>query len=100
MTYLTATPGGVRLRMRAQPGARRTEIAGDYADALKVKIAAPPEHGRANVLLCKFLAELFGVPKSEVELTSGAASRSKNIDIRGLSLTAAQSAVQNAIRPK
>lgn len=38
---------------------------------LKVKVAAPPEKGRANEALCGFLAERYGVPRSSVSVISG-----------------------------
>lgn len=38
---------------------------------LKVKIAAPPERGKANEELCRFLADHYGIPKSSVSIVSG-----------------------------
>ena len=73
----------VTLRVHVQPGAGRTAVSGRYGDALKVRIAAPPEGGRANAAARSFLAELFGVAESQVELTSGQSSRSKRFRITG-----------------
>src|SRR2546421_6415274 len=72
------------LRVHVQPGAGRTAVSGRYGDALKVRIAAPPEGGRANAACRAFLAELFGVAEGNVELTSGPSSRSKRFRITGV----------------
>ena len=69
--------GSVELNVHAQPGAGRTQITGRHGDALKVRIAVPPEHGRANDALAKLLAEEFGVAAKAVTITSGEKSRTK-----------------------
>jgi uncharacterized protein (TIGR00251 family) len=74
----------ILLRVHVQPGAGRTAVSGRYGDALKVRVAAPPEGGRANAASRSFLADLFGVPESQVELTSGPSSRSKRFRISGV----------------
>ena len=75
--------GTVTLRVHAQPGAKRTEIAGLHGDALKVRIAAPALEDRANEALIAFLADAFGVPKRAVTLVSGPKSREKRFAIEG-----------------
>ena len=69
--------GSVELHVHAQPGAGRTQIAGRHGDALKIRVAVPPEHGRANEALSKVLAEAFGVGVKDVTLVSGDKSRTK-----------------------
>jgi len=69
------------LTLRIQPRASRDEIAGPYGDALKVRITAPPVDGKANAHLLRFLADLFGVPPSAVELISGESGRDKRVKI-------------------
>jgi uncharacterized protein (TIGR00251 family) len=80
-TYLRAGREGYLLSVRAQPGAKKTEIAGDYNGAVKIKLAAPPVDGKANEALCRFVAEALGVPKSAVSIKSGASSRDKVVVI-------------------
>jgi uncharacterized protein (TIGR00251 family) len=82
--YLRATPTGVTLAVRAQPGAKRTAIVGVYGAELKIAVQAPPIEGRANQALIAFLAKTFALPKSSVELLSGELSRSKVFLLRGL----------------
>lgn len=64
-----------------QPRAKRDEIVGPYADALKVRITTPPVDGKANAHLCNWFAELCDVAKNQVTLHSGATDRRKRIRI-------------------
>jgi len=73
----------VRVTMRVSPGARRTEVVGRHGGGWKVRVAAPPERGRANEALAEHLAGLLGVPKRAVRVASGAGSRDKVIEIDG-----------------
>lgn len=76
--------GSALIRLQVQPAAGRTTIAGRFGDALKVKVAAPPEGGRANDACAALLAETFGVKPQAVELVSGASSRSKRFVVTGV----------------
>jgi hypothetical protein len=81
---------GVVVAVHAQPGAGRTELVGRHGDALKIRIAVPPERGKANEALGKLLAETFGVKPAAVTLVSGATSRSKRFKVDGVELDAAE----------
>ncbi len=72
------------LRIRAVPNASKTAVAGVLGDAVKVKLKAVPEGGRANAELCEFLAEALGVGRRAVTLESGDTSRDKRVRIDGL----------------
>lgn len=74
----------VVVSVHAQPGAGRTEVVGRHGSAVKVRVAAPPEQGRANEALIKLLSERFGVPTASVTLAGGATSRSKRFRIAGV----------------
>lgn len=76
------TDGSLALSLHVQPGARTTGIVGLHGDRLKVRLAAPPVDGRANKALLAWLADLFGVPRSAVELTRGASSRQKTVRVQ------------------
>ena len=78
--------GSLVLAIHAQPGARRTEVAGLHGDALKIRVAAAPLEDRANEALVEFLAERFKVPKRNVRLVSGQKSREKRFEIAGATL--------------
>jgi uncharacterized protein (TIGR00251 family) len=73
----------VRITLRVSPGARRTEVAGRHGPGWRVRVAAPPERGRANEALVEHLADLVGVPKAAVRVVSGAGSRDKVVEIDG-----------------
>lgn len=49
---------------------------------LKIRITAAPIDGKANEEVCKLLAKLFGVAKSQVTLVAGESSRDKRIRIK------------------
>jgi len=82
-----AVPGGIRLRLKVQPKARREGIAGWTSDsegvALKLSVGAPPEDGKANAAVIALLAESLGVAKSAISVVSGATDRRKLVEIRG-----------------
>lgn len=71
------------LTLYVQPGAPRTEIAGEHGGALKLRLAAPPVEGRANAALVRFLADAFAVPVRNVTLVRGPSSRRKIVRIDG-----------------
>jgi len=73
-----------RLRIRVSPGARRTELVGRQGDAWKVRVAAPPERGRANEALVKLLALRLRVPPGELTVVAGRSGRDKIVELRGL----------------
>lgn len=75
--------GALSVSVHAQPGAKRTELAGLHGQALKVRVAAPALEDRANEALAEFLAGVFRVPRRAVRLTSGARSREKRFEVRG-----------------
>jgi len=75
--YEVNDDGSVELHVHAQPGAGRTQITGRHGDALKVRVAVPPEHGRANEALATTLSEAFGVAAKGVTIVSGEKSRTK-----------------------
>ncbi len=76
--------GAVRLAVRVQPRAKRTEVRGVRAGELIVAVTAPPADGAANAALVKYLAQRLAVAKSRIELVRGSKGRSKILYIRGL----------------
>jgi uncharacterized protein (TIGR00251 family) len=73
--------GSITLEIHAQPGAKRTEVAGMHGDCLKIRLAAPAVEGRANDTLVAFLAASFGVPRRNVTLVRGETGRRKTLRI-------------------
>ena len=78
----------MRFRVRLTPKGGRDAIEGWWMDgagrpALKARVAAPPEDGKANTALIGLLARALDVRKSDVRIASGAASRVKTIEVDG-----------------
>ncbi len=74
--------GEAYLRVKARPGAPRTELKAVMADeTIKIDIAAAPENGRANEELIAFLAKEFQLDKKAVRILSGAGDRLKLIKV-------------------
>lgn len=76
----------MKLRVRATPNARKSEIIGWEDDSvagriLRVRVAAPPAEGKANAELQRLLAQTLGLPKSKVLMEKGPTSRLKTFDI-------------------
>ena len=70
-----------RISLRVSPGGSRTQWMGRMADGrLKVRVGAPPEGGRANRELVRFVAESLGVPQRAVRVVAGLAARDKVLE--------------------
>jgi uncharacterized protein len=80
-----AGKGTIAFRVRVQPRASKDEIAGAMEGALKVRLCAPAVENRANEALIEFLAGLLKTAKSAVRIQSGEHSRTKRVEIRGVS---------------
>ena len=69
--------------MHAQPGAKRSEVAGLHGDRLKIRIAAPALDGRANDALAAFVAEKLCLATNRVTVAKGVRSREKLLVVAG-----------------
>ena len=72
------------IAVKVVPRAARDEIVGWLDDALKVRVAAPPQDGRANRALEELLAGALGLRKGAVNVASGRASARKRVAVEGL----------------
>jgi uncharacterized protein (TIGR00251 family) len=52
---------------------------------LKIKVSAPPEKGKANRCLLKFLAEKLGMKKNALSIIAGESSPVKRVQVSGIS---------------
>ncbi len=84
MLEIQERDGAAIFPVRVQPRASKDEIAGEMSGALKVRLRAPAVEDRANEALVEFLAQLLKTPKSAVRILSGDRSRTKRIEIRGV----------------
>jgi len=70
-----------------QPRSSRTEIVGWHADAIKIRIKAPPVDGAANDELIRYLSKKIGVSRVAVQITAGVTGRRKHVKIEGVENT-------------
>jgi uncharacterized protein (TIGR00251 family) len=77
-------PAVARLKVHLQPRAKENRIVGWHGDALKIRLTAPPVDQKANEALVSFLAEAFGVARRDLRIVSGETSRTKQIQIEGI----------------
>jgi len=70
--------------VKVVPRAANDEIVGWLDGALKVRVQAPPQDGRANRAVEELLAAALDLKKNAVTVTSGQASARKRVAIAGL----------------
>lgn len=84
MLKVSETPEGVSLTVHIQPRAAKNELTGTREEALRLRLTAPPVEGAANRACVEFLAEWLGVKKGQVTIVSGEKSRTKIVQIAGM----------------
>ena len=89
-------PRTIRLNLRVSPGAGRSAVVGRHGDAWKLRVAAPPERGRANASVVSLLATSLEIGRPDVRIVSGAVSRDKVVEIVGLTLEEAEQRLTSA----
>ncbi len=87
-SWLVPVEDGLRLAVRLQPRAGKTGLGGlvalaDGAVALKARVTAVPEGGKANAALIALLAKTWRLPKGAFEIVSGRSDRTKTLLIAG-----------------
>jgi uncharacterized protein YggU (UPF0235/DUF167 family) len=85
-----------RLRLRVAPGARRSAVEGRHGEAWKLRVAAPPERGRANDEVLALIATTLELPRTAVRLVSGGSSRDKLVELDGMALEEAERRLERA----
>lgn len=91
--WLQTSGDEIRLSLRIQPRASRTEVAGEMGDALKIRVAAPPVDDAANTALVRFLADKLDCPRGAVRLVRGRSGRQKLVAVQGVSPATAVAAL-------
>jgi len=81
MDPISEHPDGATLRVHVVPGASRTEFKGRHGDAIKVRVSAPPEAGRANQAVTELIADTCG---GRASIVNGQTSRTKTVLVRGI----------------
>lgn len=76
---------GVLFTAKIVPGSSRTAVAGVLEGAIKIRVAAPPEKGKANQCLIGFLAERLDVKKNVIDIVAGRTNPVKHVRVAGIS---------------
>ncbi|HZQ69988.1 MAG TPA: DUF167 domain-containing protein [Terriglobales bacterium] len=84
MIPIQENAGAVTFCVRVHPRARKDAITGQFGDALKISLLAPPVEGRANEACVEFLAKLLKVPRSSISIAAGQSGRNKVIRVTGI----------------
>ena len=71
----------MKIKIYIQPNSKKSGYAGLYDGLPKLKITAPPVDGAANSEIIKIFSKLLNIPKSDIIISSGQASRIKILDI-------------------
>ena len=75
-----------RLSLKVQPNAGRNRVVGFSNNVWKLKIAAPPDKGKANKEIIEYLSEILGLRKDAITILKGETSHNKIIGINGVNL--------------
>jgi uncharacterized protein len=81
------------LKVRVQPRAKRTEVAGEREGAIVIRVNAPPVDGRANEAVCRLIAKRLGVASGAVRVVRGEAARDKLVRVDGIDAADARAAL-------
>jgi uncharacterized protein (TIGR00251 family) len=95
---VVATREGAAFEVKVQPGASATRIRGEHGGALKVAVAAPPERGKANEELVRFLARALGCDRRALEIVAGETGRKKRVLVRGAEAGALGTALERILK--
>ena len=79
--FFRITKDSIHIDLKVSPGASKNEITGIRDNRLCIRIAAPPEEGKANACLCGLLAKTLGCAKRDVVLIKGEKSRLKTVAV-------------------
>ena len=90
----------MKLKIKVVPGASRSEIAGWMGESLKIRIAAPPEKGKANAAVTALLCITLNLAAGAVRVVTGSRSQQKVIAIDGMSRAEVLQRLADAGAPK
>lgn len=89
--------GGIEIDVWVQPNASSDRLVGLHGDAIKVRVAAPPEKGRANEAVCALVATALGIRAADVRVVRGDTARRKVVRAEGITLQTAVSRIGAAL---
>ncbi len=90
MSCMRAVGDDLEIRVKVVPGASGDRIVGPLGDALKIRVSAPPERGKANAAVTGLLADALGVSAKSVSVVSGMTSPHKVVLVKQSSVDQAK----------
>ena len=75
---------GMKISIKVKTNAKETKVEKLEGSNYIVKVKTAPIEGKANEAVIKALSEFFDVPKSNIAIKSGLASKQKIVEIIGL----------------
>lgn len=81
-----------------QPRASRNSVDEFREGALRVRVTAPPQEGKANAAVVELLADFLDVPKGRIKIVRGASSRNKVIEFSGVNDEDLQARLERLIK--
>jgi len=96
---ITKKNGAVVFAVRVQPGASCDEVAGEWQQAIRVRLMAPPVDDRANESLRRFLSARLKVPLAAVRIISGAHGRTKRVEVFGATSATVRALIPGNVPP-
>ena len=82
--------GRLRLAVKVKPKSSPQGIDGIREEHLLIRLSAAAVDGKANFALVSFLSKLLRIKKTEVLLVNGEKSRTKLLELNGISLSEAR----------
>ena len=79
--------------IRLQPRAKRSEVVGERAGAIVIRVTAPPVDGKANAALCALIARSVRISSTCVTVVRGQTSRDKVVRVEGVTQDVLRSAL-------
>ncbi len=80
-----STRPGALINVRVHPRGGCDRVEGYRGGALRVRVTAAPEDGKANSAVVSLLAKTLGVAKSNVQIVRGHGSRDKVVAVETIS---------------
>jgi len=74
----------MKLAIKVIPSASQNELVGWLGDALKVRVQAKAEQGKANIAVEKTLAKALGLPRKNVQIVAGKTTSRKTVELIGI----------------
>lgn len=90
--FFEQVPEGVVISVKVIPQSSVTRMEGVIQDAagsyaLKLRVTAVPEDGKANKLVIKHMAKMLNIPSTSIDMIAGETSRKKTLRICDVSLS-------------